>query len=228
MATGEKSFAFGSVDKKKRTFEPFPAGDYDLKVLGDTVEIRTPEPSKENPNPVSYVACGFEALGSASEEGGKNRRVYHNFFCKLAPGKDGIVTPTCVDQLKGFADAINDQPEIAIIQQAGQDVLSQLAIKKFLQSHDGDVVRAHVGIQKGTAKYPDPKNNIKEFLESEGSEKDEESDDEEDEDEDTDEDEDDDDEEDSDSDDDSDDDEDDSDDLKAAAKKKAAKKKGKK
>ena len=180
MSKGSKTFDLGNVDKKKRSFIPFAAGDYDLKILADTVQVKTPEPSKENPNPVSYVSMGFEALGTG-EDGGKNRRVYHSFFCKLKPGKDGIITPQCVDQLKGFADALGDQPELKVIEQAGEEVISQLAIKKFIESHDGDVVRAHVAIQKGNKRFPDDRNVVKEFIEGGGGtsdEKDEEGDDE--------------------------------------------------
>jgi hypothetical protein len=217
MAKGSKTISLGSTDKKKRSFEPFPAGDYDLKILGDTVEIKTPNPSKRNENPVSYVSLGFEALGTAAEDGGKNRRLYHSFWCKTAPGKDGIASFQCVDQLKGFADAIGDQPELKVIEQAGQEVISQLDVKKFLQSHDGDVVRAHVAIQKGSKDYPDPKNVVKEFMESEESADEDEDEDEDEKDEETDDDE------------DGDDDEsDDDDDELEKAVKKPLKKKGKK
>jgi len=227
MAKGEKTFNSSQVEKKKRTYEPFPPGEYDLKVLGDTVEIRKAEPSKKNPTPVSYVSCGFEALGTGVD-GGKNKRVYHNFFCKMEPGKDGIVTPECADQIKGFADALGAALKASIVEESGIEVISQLAVKKFIEAHDGDVVRAHVGIQKGTKDYPDPKNVIKEFIESEGNsgredeDEDEEDTDEEDE-KDTDEDNDD-----EDSDDDADDEDDDEDDLKAAVSKKKAKSKSRK
>jgi len=183
MAKGESTFNLGKVDKKKRTFEPFPAGDRDLKLLGDTIEIKKPDLSKKpDPKkdpPVSYVSVAFEALGTAQEEGGKNRRAYHSFYTRLKPGKDGIITPQCVDQIKGLADGFGDASNIdlKVVEENGQQVLSVLSIKKYLESHDGDVVRARVGIQKGTKDYPNPRNRIEEFFDAEeGSEREDEED----------------------------------------------------
>ena len=239
MAKGSKTFSLSNTDKKKRSFEPFPAGDYDLKILANTVEIKTPAVTKERPNPIPYVNVAFEAIGTA-QDGGKNRRVYHMFFCSLKPGKDGIVSPATVDQLKGFADALGDQPDMKIIEVGDTECVSQLAVKKFIEEHDGEVVRAHVAIQKGSKDYPDPKNVIKEFIETDESsgsddeedepEEDEESDAEEtDEDESDDEgDEDSDDEDEDEGDEEDDDDEDEEDDLAKATKKKAPAKSAKK
>jgi len=189
MAKGESTFNLGKMDKKKRSFEPFKAGDYDLKLIGDTIEIRKPDPSKKpDPKrdpPVSYVTCGFEALGSASEEGGKNRRVYHSFYTRLKPGKDGIITPQCVDQIKGLADGFGDasKVDLKVTSENEQEVFSVISIKKYLESHDGDVVRARVGVQKGTKDYPNPRNRIEEFFEADEEREDEEDESEEDEDE---------------------------------------------
>lgn len=234
MAKGSKTFSLSNTEKKKRSFEPFPAGDYDLKLLGNTIEVKTPQVTKERTNPIPYVNVAFEALGTGVD-GGKNKRVYHMFFLSLKPGKDGIVSPATVDGLKGFADAIGDQPDMKIVEVGDVEAISALAVKKFLAEHDGEVVRAHVTIQRGTKDFPNDKNVIKEFIESDansGSD-DEESDEEDTDEEDTEEtdedesdeegDEEDTDEEDSDEDE-GDEDEDEEDDLAAAAnKKKAAK-----
>jgi hypothetical protein len=163
MAKGEMSFSTGSVDKKKRTFEPFPAGDRELKIIGDSVEIKKPQPSAKNPKPVSYVNFRAVALGTGVD-GGKDRSVFHMLFTRMEPGKDGIITPHCVDQLKGLCDALGDDGTFPIIEENGQKVVSPLAIKKYLQKHNGDTLMAHVAIQKGSKDYPNPKNVIKEFL----------------------------------------------------------------
>jgi hypothetical protein len=226
MAKGEQSFKAGGDKAKKRTFDPFEAGDRDLKVMAETVEIKKADPSKKNPKPVSYINCAFEALGTALEEGGKNRRVYHRFFTKMEPGKDGIVTPETVDQINGLLRALGREVDLPIVEEAGQKVVSPLAIKKFLQSIDGEVVKARVGIQKGTAEYPDPKNVIKEFYEQGEGEDDEADDSEEDEEKNEEsEDEDEDEGEGEDSDDEGDEDEDEDEDLKKALAKKKNKKK---
>lgn len=230
MAKGEM-FLSGKVQKKKFSNEPIPAADYDLKILGDTAEIRTAEVTKERPNPVPYVSFALEAMGSAKEEGQRNRRVYHSLFLNMTPRKDGSLSPQMADQVKGLADALGDQLKASIITVNGVKCISAKEVKQWIENHTGEVVRGHVKIQRGTSEYPDPKNVIAEFFEKDDAS--EESEEEESEDEETEET----DEAEEDSDDDSDDededeadeededeDTDDEDDLKKAAKKPAKKK----
>ena len=166
MAKGESSFNTGEVTKKKYNFNPFKAGDYELKLLAETVENRKAEVTKKRPNPMPYISLAFEALGTG-EDGGKNKRVYHMLFCSLKPDKNGVQMPVRADQIKGLADALNSHPNLPSITVNGIECVSPLAVKKWLEKHDGEVVKAHVKVQKGTDEYPNPKNAIDEFFEPE-------------------------------------------------------------
>lgn len=185
MAKGESKFDMKAIDKKKRTFQPIPAADYDLKLLGDTVEIKKADPSEKNPKPISYVNVAFEALKSA-KEGGRNQRVYHRLFLSLKPGKDGMISPQLADGLKGLGDALGSLPSLDTVTVEATDgeteMVSPLAVKKWLMGKDGEVVRGHVKIKAGSKGYADS-NVIAEFFEADGEESDEEGEDEESEDE---------------------------------------------
>lgn len=162
MAKGEKTFNLGDVQKSKRSFEPFPAGDYDLKLRGQDVEIRKAD-SKDGKPTFSYVSLAFDALGTG-KDGGKDRRVYHMLFLRLKPGKDGLVSPALADGLKGLADALGDTPNLPTVEQNGEDIINPKAVVQFLKNHDGNVVRAHVSIQRGNKQYPGDKNKVDEFF----------------------------------------------------------------
>jgi hypothetical protein len=181
MAKGETTFSTGKVEKKRYAFTPIKAGDYELKILGDSAEVRTAEPSKKNPNPMPRVNFAVEALGSG-EDGGSNRKVFHTLWCSLKADKNGVVGPARADQLKGLADALGKDANIAIKTIKGQECLDPIALKKWLEKQDGEVVKGHVRIQKGTAEYPQDRNVISEFFEPEESEKEDEDEAEEDED----------------------------------------------
>lgn len=168
--TGEKSFSMSSQEKKKRVFDPIKAGDYDLKLKGDVCEMRTStnaEPGK--PPPVPRISLRFEALNSAAEEGGKNALIFHDLYLKTEPGKDGIITFTTADQLKGLCDALGEQLDgIPTVKYKGISILDPRVVLKWVKAHDGEIVRAHIALQKGTTKYPGDKNRLTEFLDREG------------------------------------------------------------
>lgn len=166
MAKGESGFNTGSVEKKKYNFKPFAQGDYELKLLGETADVRKAAVTKKRPNPLPYVALAFEALGTG-EDGGKNKRVYHNLFCSLNPDKNGVQMPARADQIKGLADALGSHPTLPSTMVNGVECINPLVVKKWLEKHDGEVMKGHVRIQKGTDEYPDPKNVISEFFEPE-------------------------------------------------------------
>lgn len=228
MAKGESKFTFGDKQKKSFSFEPFSARDCDLKLVGDSIEVRKSQ--RTNPS-FSRVACAFVALGTAKEEGGKDRRVFHDFYLRLKPDKNGVQTPLRSDQLKGFADATGQQPAFDEVKQNNENILSPQQVVAWLKSLDGEVVRGHVRIKAGTAEFPEARNVISEFYDAEESSEDEDENDEdesEESDEETDDGDDDEESEDEDESEDDDDDDSDEDELAAALAKKKAKKKLKK
>lgn len=171
MAKGEASFGFGNKEKKRYSFEPFSARDCDLKLLGESIEIRK---SQNNPESFSRVSCAFLALGTA-DEGGKDKRVFHDFYVRLKEDKNGVKTVLRADQIKGFADGVGKQPDFPLATQNGEKILSPQAVVKWLKSFDGEVVRGHVRVKAGSKDYPEARNVISEFFDAEESSEDEES-----------------------------------------------------
>ena len=176
MAKGEKTFSTLGREVRRYTSEPFPAGDYQLKILGDTFEIRKAETKVDkdgNEVPTfSYINGAFEVLGTG-EDGKRNRRVYHNFFLRQKPGKDGSVMSDRADQIVGLARGLGVEIEgISMVQQNGEDIIGPKSLLKWLQSQDGAVVDAHIKVARGRKDaqgnmYQD-RNEIEYFIEKEG------------------------------------------------------------
>lgn len=159
MAKGQAVWNSAEQEVVKYSFKPFPAGDYELKLLGETVDIRTSKAGRK------YLSLGFQALGTAKlTENSNDSRVYHMLFLGLTPDKRGKLTPNRADQLKGLLDALGEQRKFAAVPNGGGDMLDIRAISKFLKEKDGEVVEAHVRIQKGDKDYPNDKNVIDYFI----------------------------------------------------------------
>lgn len=174
MAAGERGFSSKGTVATKREFPLIPAGDYQLKLLGEHASIKIADKVGAFP----YVNARFEVLDSAKEEGAKNPLLFHMFFTSLRPMKDGNLQPNNADQIVGYAHGLGEEFETeAIVQQKDDngklcDAISAKAIEKWLKEHDGAVVNAKVTVQRATAKdlaagYSD-KNKIAYFIEAEG------------------------------------------------------------
>lgn len=168
MAKGQSTFDLRNGKKEKREFEPFEAGDKDLKLRGNSCEIRTAKPSERNPKPTPRIAVTFEALGTAKEEGDKNKVVFHDFHLSTVPGKDGKMMPMLVDGIKGFCDALGKFPSLEEIvhEGSGKKILDPKRLLSWLKEQDGEVVRARIGLQAASKEWP-AKNIVKEFYEPE-------------------------------------------------------------
>jgi hypothetical protein len=171
MAVGEKKFSTKGRDAKRFSSEPFAAGDYEMKVLGDTAEVRKKQQEGDVPT-FSYVTCAFEALGTG-QDGGRNRRIYHNFFLRLNPGKDGSVITDRADQLVGFARALGEDADVGVVRQNGEDVISAQSLVKWLKANDGAVLNAHIKVARGrkdktSGQMYSDRNELDYFIESEG------------------------------------------------------------
>lgn len=168
MVAGEKSFTTEGRQVKKMDFAPLPNGDYDFKVLGSTADIR----KGTEPKSVPYVTVALEALGTAIAEGGKNRRVYHNFHLSLVPGNDGAINIDRPNGLTLFSKAIGEafvgeDETVTTLDGTTVQVVKAEDVKRWLQSKDGMIVRAHTKV-KTSKGYPD-KAEISYFIEGEGS-----------------------------------------------------------
>lgn len=149
MATGEKKFSTSGREVVKFQNTPIAVGDYELKLIADTVKIgKRPEPGK-----FPYVQIAFEALDTAAEEGQKNRRVYHMFFLSTKPAKNGMIMVDRADQVVGFCKGLGEEAAFPMVPMLGEDkreydVIHPKAIEKFLKERDGVIVKAHIKIRK--------------------------------------------------------------------------------
>ena len=170
MATGEKTFSTRGQQVSKPDFKPFPAGEYELKLLGDTWEQRVADGTGKLP----YLNGRVEVLGTAKEDGGKNRQVFHRFFLDLTPTKNGTPMTNMGAGIVAFAKAIPEEMSgiTVLTKPKGEegvpaDILSPKSVLAWLKAHDGVVVKAYIKIEKSTD-YGD-RNVIGYFVEGEGS-----------------------------------------------------------
>lgn len=158
-ATGE--ITWSSAGKKVERFvsTPIPTGDYDLKLNAAGVSVkRSPQPGK-----LPYVSVMFEALGTATTDEGKNRKVFHNFFLHMNKGKDGKMMLERQGGVLDLANAIGEDiklsGQLASYQKYDKDgdtvgevekipVANAKQVEEWLKSHDGLVVRAHVKVER--------------------------------------------------------------------------------
>lgn len=175
MAKGEKRFSTKGKQARKFESTPLPPGEYELKARGADAKVQ----KKQEPGSMPYVSVPFEALGTASQEGGKNRVIFHNFFLSLKPGKDGSLMPERADQLVGFAQAAGTDIDLGTISVRDadgnpQDVLSPQEFVAWLKANDGTVVKAKTKVRPGDEKKGySPRAEITYFIESENAEADE-------------------------------------------------------
>ena len=176
--TGEVGYSSQGRIPVRMSFEPFAAGDYRLQVLARSAEIKIAKQSG-----VPYVTVPFLALGSG-KDGGKDRRVFHNFWLSLEPGKNGTPPVDGADQIlglsKGLGVDLNFGPEAVIKKTKKMDdgdsktinILDPRAVLEWIQTYDMAEVPAHVKVRKG-GKNPDTgeqyndQNVIAYFIESE-------------------------------------------------------------
>lgn len=172
--TGVKAWSSDKGEVTKMSFSPLPAGDYKLKVKRGW-EIRKSD--NANSSQLRYANGSFEVLDSAQKEGGKNRKVFHSFYVDLTPGSDGVVMPDRSGQLKDFARAVGQTISPPIIEQLKNNpkdgskkkvqTLSPKAIVEFMNNLDGEVVEAHIKVEKD--QNGNPQNRVEFFVEAEGS-----------------------------------------------------------
>lgn len=162
MAAGEKRMLLGPGSGTRPTsgFEPFPAGEKELVLDEHSVTVKQPT----KPGKTPYVKVLFTALGTAQQEGGKDRKVSHMFHLKLGPN----AMYSRPGQLSDFAWATgNDiEPETAVwTDQDGAEIpyLDAEQVAEFVRQFGGNTFRAHISIDKGDAEYG-PKNVISRFL----------------------------------------------------------------
>lgn len=164
MAKGEMSWNAGSVQVKKFNFDPLPNGEYDMKLDGRTLEIR----KKQEPGSFPRVASRFTAVGTG-KDGQKDRIVFHDFYVRTEPNEKGTVLVAMSGQLVDFIKALGldpDDVDLPLIDVNGEKCIDAVALKKWLENRDGEVVKARVRTEKD--QNGEPRNRIGAFIEAEG------------------------------------------------------------
>ncbi len=167
MARGETNWTTGGRTARKQDFTPVPAGDYEAKLNASASAVN----KKEEPGKFPYVNASFELMGTATTEGGNNRKVFQNFHCSLKPWKNGAIGPEGADQILGLARAMGEEYQGSLIQcpdAEGNDVdcLDPREVVQWLKDHDGALLTLHVKIDNKDKNYP-AKNVITYFHEVE-------------------------------------------------------------
>lgn len=150
MASGEKTFSTANRTTYRYETKPLEPGDYSLKVLGNTAGIKKkPEPGK-----FPYVEVGFEVMGTANTEGGKNRKMFHKFFTSTKVSKDGRSMQDKADQIVAYAQAVGETFNAGVITMADEkgnpvDCINPQQLKAWLMNLDGTIVQAHTKIERG-------------------------------------------------------------------------------
>lgn len=174
-ATGEVGYSSQGRTPVKMSYDPIPQGDYNLTLMGKSVEIKgKPEPGK-----LPYVNLSFTAGGTAKTEGGKDARVFHKLFLNLEPSpKTGTPIVDQANQILGLAKAfgvdLNFGADALLRKDKANDdgsmqkvtILDPRKVVEWLQGFDGVTVRAHVKIRKGNKEYPNDQNDIAYFIEA--------------------------------------------------------------
>lgn len=175
MAVGE--IRWSSAGKKVERFErtPLPNNDYDLKL--NAAEVTQEKGDK--PGQVPYINVPFQALGTATGDSGKDRKVLHRLFLHLSPGKDGKVMLErpggALDLAKAFGEDVSfsgievpyqkyDKSGNRVGEMTRIAIANPAEVLKWVKAHDGAVARAHVKIERSEG-Y-DPKNVVEYFIAS--------------------------------------------------------------
>jgi hypothetical protein len=161
---GERiSSAGAKIDKP--SFQPLETGDYEFKVVNAAIQ----PPSEDNQESVAYVKLRLD-----TEVNGKKRVLFHSFFLKTAPGKNGKISYNQGNGLFGFAKALGDDCDVtttAVTAASGTEyiVLDPTEVKDWLNGKQGMTVKAHVkrkpADEFSKAKgYTEDKNEVSYFI----------------------------------------------------------------
>lgn len=142
--TGERTYSTSGKTPVRDTFPPLPAGNYELTLLGETVEVGKSDKVGSMP----YVRVRFQV---ALPEG-KTRKVSHFFACDTRP-RFGSPPPDKADGICGYAKALGEEftgGMVEVPDEQGQNVLclDPQDLAAYLRGKDGMVTKAHLRIKK--------------------------------------------------------------------------------
>lgn len=171
MTIGEKRFSTQGQQAVKQTFPVLPAKEWLLLLRTEKAQVAKAQGVGKFPR----VDVRFEAIDSATKEGGKNLSIFHMFFCANKEQKNGVIMTFRADQVVGFAKAIGqdfDAPTVTMQDEDGNDVevIQPQHLLQWLKNLDGTIVKARTKVQKGTKEYPNDKAVIDYFVETEQAE----------------------------------------------------------
>lgn len=166
--TGERTFNTSAQQVVTPKATLIPPGTYAM-----TVSSGAEVGCAKRPDAIPYINVSFEVDGTATKEGGKNRRAFHRLLLGLKPGRDGVLNPNRSNGVTAMAKALGTELEgIEIVerevevdgQTVKQEYLNPRQVLEWVKSFEGSTLKGRIKIQKGTAEYPDDKNEISAFM----------------------------------------------------------------
>lgn len=167
--TGERTFSTSDrkVIKPKQTL--IPNGMYGA-ALDSGMSVGK---SKERWDAVPYVNVSFTVEGTATKEGGKDRKVFSRILLGLAAGKDGVANVDRESGITALAKAMNTEIEgVEIVEQTvtnpegGEEkkleYLNPLQVIEWLKGFEGTKIKLRISTSAEKGEYG-PKNEIKAF-----------------------------------------------------------------
>lgn len=141
-AKGEKTFSIGSQQVKRFVNEPVPNKEWRFVLDAKGANIRKPQ---DESKPVAYVGgIKLRLIGSAREEGQKDRSIFHSLYLSLKPGKDGVLNPNrgggLTELCKAMGQANAEFPETEYTTADGETVepgLDAKAVLNWVKELDG-------------------------------------------------------------------------------------------
>lgn len=172
MTTGERTFSTTNRTVVSSKPQLIPAGTY-----GGIIAAGADIGKANRFDAIPYVNVSFEVEGTATKEGGKNRRAFHRLLLGLNPGKDGMLNMDRSNGLTALAKSLGTEAEgIEIVEQEvtspeGEskkiEYLNPRQVVEWLKSFEGSKLKLRIKIAKGTAEYPEDKNEVAAFMSAE-------------------------------------------------------------
>lgn len=168
MAQGETTFSTEGRKTVKFVSTPLPTNvDYNFKLNGDA-EIRQADGVGKLPR----IAVSMDMLGTATKDGGKDRKVFVDFHLNLAPGKDGVAMVDRGNGIVAFAKSIGDVMAGITIKDAvyGEEekpvqILSPKGVLAWLKAHEGATGQVRLRLEKDL--NGEQRNRVAYFIEQE-------------------------------------------------------------
>lgn len=157
MSEGERNFSSRGRTTHKYDNTPPPKGSYEGKLR--TADAKVDRSTNPKSAGLPYIGnWSIELLGTAIEDGGRNKRVFHSLFCSLEPGDDGKVLVDKADQAVALAMALGEELSMGTVEAKRNDgkrvmILSPQELCAWLKQQDGRLVKLETKVRAAKGEY---------------------------------------------------------------------------